>query len=189
MADIDGSKEEEGSLLKEGLLEGCDDGSELGTSEGIDEGLLLVLGSEETDGLVEDSNEGLKEGSSDGINEGLKEGSSVGESLGIPLGPEDGDGVNATVGFFEPQPFPNQPFPAHASPPELTTQEEGPFPDHELSQEVGFSVGLGPQPPPQDQFQLFPSQFHLPSQALTGLFVGLLQSFQALSALCFFFLT
>ena len=93
------------------------------------------------------------------------------------------------MGFFEPQPFPNQPFPAHASPPELTTQEEGPFPDHELSQEVGFSVGLGPQPPPQDQFQLFPSQFHLPSQALTGLFVGLLQSFQALSALCFFFLT
>ena len=39
-------------------------------------------------------------------------------------------------------------------------------------------MGLGPQPPPQDQFHLFPSQFHLPLQALTGLFVGLLQAFQ-----------
>ena len=131
------------------------------------------------------------DGSSDGINEGLKEGSSVGTSLGIPLGPEDGDrvvGVTGGVGSFEPQPFPSQPFPAHASPPQLlTTQEDGPFPDdQELSQEVGFSVGLGSQLPPQDQFHLLPSQFHSPVQAFTGFFVGLLQLFQAASPLCFF---
>ena len=170
------------------------DGAEdrVGSSDGSNEGLKEVDGSNE--GLKEGSSDGSNvgtldlDGSSDGSNEGLKEGSSDGSSLGFPLVPEDGDRVGVTVGFFGPQPFPTQPLPAHASPPQpLTTQEEGPFPDdQELSQEVGFSVGVGPQPPPQDQFHWFPSQLHLPFQALAGCLVGLLQSLQALSARFFF---